>query len=170
MSYDHYRIKYLETSRSIYYVSSLGYFEKFDKRKYPDCKIYENRIERLEGHIQRNCLRTHIGGKWIANRVVVYRYFTRNPSQGKYIMHKNGNIWDCNIENLRAVKMSKIPQDHIKRKGVSYTTTSGERCVLSSITELSKAIYMHRSSISRYLRGKSHSAYLDEIQLAYHTR
>lgn len=170
MGFDHYRIKYLETDQTIYYISSLGYFEKFDKRKYPDCKIYENRLVRLEGHIQRNIVRTFISSKWVTNRVEVYRYFSKSPLQGRYIIHKSGDINDCNIDNLKAVKMSKIPQAQKKKRWVSYRSASGERCVLPSITELSKAIYMHRSSISRYLRGKSHSAYLDEIELAYHTR
>ena len=165
MQFEHYRIRYYESERYIYYISSLGYFERFNKQRYPDMRIYEDRLEVLASHISKNVARTFVGNKWVTNHQEVIKYFKPQLlEKGRYIKHINGNIWDCNLENLAVVSQQEI-QKKVGRGVKLQATINGERCVYNSISECAENIYVVRLCVIRHLQGKTKSPYLHEIQL-----
>lgn len=162
-NYEHFRKLVLETDRYLYYINSLGYFERVDKRTIVDfvntTGIVFQRINQFvfTDKNKYSAVYSAIEGKRYLIRSAIIRFIKNYELKSdECIIHLDGNPHNCNVENLQVIKRGVRPDPQWKKWKL---TINDKEEIIENTRRLCKRLGIDRITFYRYRKGRYSSNY-----------
>ena len=161
MTFEHYRMLFLETQLHLYYIHSQGYVERFPKAKMTAHGVSAQYLERVpHHHYQRtgykrdNYIYVIVNKKHYLVKHLVAKYFSRQWEEGSHVLHKDKNPHNCSLENLIIKPRSYCPSECCNNSPIEFHI-NGEWRRFNSIKEAAEKLHISRSALKRHITYKN---------------
>lgn len=160
MAFEHYRRLFYETRDMLFYINSLGYIERYKKINFTQhgtsAKFFErvsSRVyERKDSHKKEIYLTSVVNHKRFAIKRLVAQNFSSQWEKGSKIYHKDGNIKNCNIENLLIYSHRYQPPTAKRGKAIAIKI-DGKWKKFKMIKEAAEYMNVSLASLKRHIAG-----------------
>jgi len=169
--YEHHRRLFLETETTIYYINSLGFFEKYEKPNDDKEDINEKNLIKLKGSYDyvRKIYKINIHKTTYNVKHEILKYFSRQwreSTQRLITIHKDHDFRNCNIENL--ILLTEKQYDRKRRGHIIVVTPKsvdeGIGKVFYSMVEIANELHIDHSTLIRHINNKERSPYLFQFK------
>lgn len=170
-AYEHFRKLALETDRYLYYINSLGFFERVDKLKLKSFQntsdiIFEKMVQTISHNkAKQPILVSRIQGKQYSIKATIIRIIKNYDydAMTEVILHKDNNYMNCNVENLRVIKKCEVPNGNRSRWKLRLNEKEE---IFDNTKELCKRLGVCKSTFEKYLSGLyTSNHWLNEVEI-----